>query len=167
MEQRGTPLNEALQKRLSSVGQTLLFAWKSANVIHWIENPAGAPELPAVTVMVIETGVWVPQLSVGASNAGLGVGCGFAPAVATRGPANASVLMAINAASVVILFIILLFVCFILVVIAGRPLWQSRRNRLWIWSSTSHLLLRELPGEVLERSQAVQQLGSVLQVKRQ
>jgi len=81
-----------------------------------MENPAGAPELPAVTVMVIETGVWVPQLSVGASNAGLGVGCGLAPAVATRGPANASVLMAINAASVVIVFIILLFICFFVVV---------------------------------------------------
>ncbi len=72
----------------------------------------GAPDLPAVTVIVIETGVWVPQLSVGASNAGLGVGCGFTPAVVTRGPANASVLMAINAASVVIVFIILLFVWF-------------------------------------------------------
>jgi hypothetical protein len=62
-------------------------------------------------VIVIETGVWVPQLSVGAFNAGLGVGCGFTPAVATRGPANVSVLMAINTASVVIVFIILLFVC--------------------------------------------------------
>jgi hypothetical protein len=79
-----------------------------------MENPAGAPELPAVTVMVIETGVWVPQLSVGASNAGLGVGFGFA--VRTRGPANVIVLMAISAASVVIVFIILLFVCFFVLV---------------------------------------------------
>ncbi len=114
MEQCGTPLNEALQKLVSFVGQTPPFAWKSANVIHWMENPAGAPELPAVTVMVIETGVWVPQLSVGASNAGLGVGFGFA--VRTRGPANVIVLMAISAASVVIVFIILLFVCFFVLV---------------------------------------------------
>jgi hypothetical protein len=37
-------------------------------------------------------------------------------------------------------------------VIAGEPLWQSRRNFLWNWEAISHLLLRELPREVLERS---------------
>jgi hypothetical protein len=73
-----------------------------------MENPAGAPELPAVTVMVIETGVWVPQLSVGASNARLG--CGFGFAARTRGPAKVIMLMAISATSLVIVFIILLVV---------------------------------------------------------
>ena len=100
----------------------------------------------------MDDGVELKQLTVGVDSVGLDVGAGLASAI---------VLMAISAASVVIVLIILFFISGWLVVIAGRPLWQSRRNRLWIWSSTSHWLLRELQGEVLERSQmSVQQLGS-------
>jgi len=42
------------------------------------------------------------------------------------------VLVAINAASVVIVFVIYFYLCFgCLVVIAGQPLWPSKRNFLW------------------------------------
>ena len=93
----------------------------------------------------MDDGVELKQLTVGVDSVGLGVGAGLASAI---------VLMAISAASVVIVLIIccLSNVCGCLVVIAGQPLWQSRRNLLWGWGAISHLVLRELPGKVLERS---------------
>jgi hypothetical protein len=92
----------------------------------------------------MDDGVELKQLTVGVDSVGLGVGAGLASAI---------VLMAISAASVVIVLIILLLIyCGCLVVIAGKPLWHSRRNLLWGLGAISHLLLRELPREVLERS---------------
>jgi hypothetical protein len=69
----------------------------------------------------MDDGVELKQLSVGVDSVGLGRGAG---------PASAIVLMAISAASVVIGFIILLLI-YCVVVIAGQPLWQSRRKLLW------------------------------------
>jgi hypothetical protein len=93
----------------------------------------------------MDDGVELKQLTVGVDSVGLGVGAGLASAI---------VLMAISAASVVIVFIIycLSIVGGRLVMIAGQPLWQSKRNLLWGLGAISHLLLRELPREVLERS---------------
>ena len=71
----------------------------------------------------MDDGVELKQLTVGVDSVGLGVGAGLASAI---------VLMAISAASVVIVLIILLLIyCGCLVVIAGKPLWHSRRNLLW------------------------------------
>ena len=72
----------------------------------------------------MDDGVELKQLTVGVDSVGLGVGAGLASAI---------VLMAISAASVVIVFIIycLSIVGGRLVVIAGQPLWQSKRNLLW------------------------------------
>ena len=55
----------------------------------------------------MDEGVELKQLTVGVDSVGLGVGAGLAGAIAV---------MAINAASVVIVFIILLFICFFVVV---------------------------------------------------
>ena len=92
----------------------------------------------------MDDGVELKQLTVGVDSVGLGVGAGPL--------ANAIVLMAISAASVVIVLIILLFVSGCLVVIAGKPLWQSKRKLLWGLGGYFSLLLRELQGEVLETS---------------
>ena len=72
----------------------------------------------------MDDGVELKQLTVGVDSVGLGVGAGLASAI---------VLMAISAASVVIVFIIycLSIVGGRLVMIAGQPLWQSKRNLLW------------------------------------
>jgi hypothetical protein len=66
---------------------------------------------PAVTVTVIDVGVLLKQLNVGASNDGLGLGAGLG----ARGPdgldveaPKAKVLMAISAASLIVVFVILL-----------------------------------------------------------
>ena len=69
----------------------------------------------------MDDGVELKQLTVGVDSVGLGVGAGLASAI---------VLMAISAASIVIVFIIcsLSIVSGCLVVNAGQPLWQSRRN---------------------------------------
>jgi len=40
----------------------------------------------------------------------------------------------------------------LMMLLSGKPLWQSKRNLLWGWGAISHLLLRKLRGEVLERS---------------
>jgi hypothetical protein len=91
----------------------------------------------------MDDGVELKQLTVGVDSVGLGVGAGLASAI---------VLMAITAASVVIIFIMycLSIVCSCLVVIAGQPLRQSRRNLLWGLGAISRLLLRELRREVLK-----------------
>jgi hypothetical protein len=72
----------------------------------------------------MDDGVELKQLTVGVDSVGLGVGAGLASAI---------VLMATSAASIVIDFIILLLIyrfgC--LVVIAGHPVWQSRRKLFW------------------------------------
>jgi len=89
-------------------------------------------------------GVELKQLTVGVDSVGLGVGAGLAGAIA---------LMAISAASVVIVFIILYLFLVVWLCDCWMPAVQSRRNLLWRWNSISHLLLRELRGEVLEGNQ--------------
>jgi hypothetical protein len=69
----------------------------------------------------MDDGVELKQLTVGVDSVGLGVGAGLVSAI---------VLMAISAASVVIVLIIysLSIVSGCLVVIAGQPLWQSKEK---------------------------------------
>jgi len=74
----------------------------------------------------MDDGVELKQLTVGVDSVGLGVGAGLASAIA---------LMAISAASVVIVFIILYLFLVVGCVIAGWPLWQSRRNFSWTWGA--------------------------------
>ncbi len=92
----------------------------------------------------MDEGVELKQLTVGVDSVGLGVGAGLAGAIAV---------MAISAASVVIVFIILYLFLVVGCVIAGCPLCNPGEISFGGGSSFSHLLLRELRGEVLEGNQ--------------
>jgi hypothetical protein len=87
------------------VGHTPPFAARAAAVIHWIENPAGAPVGPAQMWTVMDDGVWLPQLNTGVLI--LGCGRGFT--------ANAVVHIKALARNAVIVFIFILLLSFFLV----------------------------------------------------